>query len=62
MFTLVTFKSRSHKFKVEEYSEYYWLDGEVPEEQVELMFDWMFEQAQMLYEDDEECIRIIRSN
>ena len=47
---------------MEEYNEYYWLDGEVPEELVELMFDWMFEQTQSLYEDDEEYIRIIKSN
>ena len=45
---------------MEEYSEYYWLSGEVPEEEVESMFDWMFEKAQEL--DDEEYFRIIRSN
>ena len=48
---------------MEEYSEYYWLNSEVPEEHIELMFDWMFEVTQELYsETQEEELRIIRSN
>lgn len=43
------------------YHEYYWLSEEVPEEYVEDMFDWMFEKSQEL-DDEEEYIRIIRSN
>ena len=49
---------------MEEYAEYYWLDGEFPEEHVEDMFDWMFEQANIIYSlyEEGEIIRIIKSN
>ena len=49
---------------MEEYSEYYWVNGdEVPEDRMEDLFDWMFEAAQALAgETTEEEIRIIKSN
>lgn len=49
---------------MEQYDEYYWLDGDFPEEYVEDMFDWMFEQANVIYSyfDEKEINRIIRSN
>ena len=49
--------------EMEEYSENYWLNDEVPEECIENMFDWMFEKAKELEREPmEEEIRIIRSN
>ena len=34
---------------MEEYEEFYWLSEEVPEELCDEMFDWMFEQANVIY-------------
>jgi len=49
---------------MEEYEEYYWLNSEVPEDRVEDMFDWMFEEANRIYSEESqtEVERIIKSN
>lgn len=49
---------------MEQYDEYYWVDGEFPAEHVKDMFDWMFEQANVIYSlyDDKEILRILKCN